>query len=79
MSNGWYIIANAETEDGHVMVRECWGSYAPDYQRTIEVTDGDTSFFITPEQMSILTEHLQEHADRGAADQEKRPGVEVLG
>ena len=59
MSNGWHMIANVETDDGHVSVREVWGSYAPDYQRTIEVTDGSTSLFITPEQMRDLINQVK--------------------
>jgi len=36
------------------MVRECWGHSAPDFERTIEITDGPNSVFMTPEQLAEL-------------------------
>lgn len=59
MSNGYGILAKVETEDGYVMVREVWGHYAPDNHRTIELKDGETSLYISPETLEALIEQTQ--------------------
>jgi hypothetical protein len=59
MSNGYFIIANVQDDDSFVMVREVWGNYAPDYDRTIQITDGHASLFITPEQMNGLIDQVE--------------------
>ncbi len=59
MSNGYFISAKVATDDGYLMVRECWGNYAPDDRRTIEVTDGDVSLFVTPEELDALIDQVR--------------------
>lgn len=63
MSNGYYVVSLAESEDRYVIVRECWGDRAPDYQRTIEVTDGEASLYITRKQLAIVFDHLRGYFD----------------
>lgn len=71
MSNGFHIFARVDAEsgeDGYVMVRECWGTYAPDWVRTIEVlthsSDGtEGSVHVTPAELAELTRQLNEYQE----------------
>ncbi len=60
MSNGYFISAKVDTATGgYLMVKECWGNYAPDDRRTVEVTDGDVSLFVTPEELDALIDQVK--------------------
>jgi len=59
MGNGFTILAKLDAGNGFIQVKQCWGSYAPDFERTIEIADGSTSLFVTPAQLAELIAQVQ--------------------